>query len=257
MSTFARDVAFALRTLRRNPAFAITAIATLALGIGATTAIFSVANAVLLRPLPYDHPERLAIIWGELRQRNVYNWSFAPGDLKDVMDQATAFESIAAVRTGQAPLVIEGAPPQQIDIAVATHNIFSVLGVKIARGRNFALEDDRPQPMMQMPAPGAAAPAGPPPQRLPQVAILSDGFWRRQYGADPSMIGKTIQIGGGDPTQVIGILAPDVELLFPPKEGIERLPDVWVTARINYAADMTRNNVGWFPIGRMKPNVTV
>lgn len=80
MATFDRDLAFAVRTLRKNPAFAITAILTLALGIGATTAIFSVVNTVLLRPLPYARPDRLTIVWGELRTRNVYDWSFAPGD---------------------------------------------------------------------------------------------------------------------------------------------------------------------------------
>ena len=90
-----RDLAFAARTLRKNAAFSLTAIVTLALGIGATTAIFSVVNAVLLRPLPYDHPERLTIIWGELRQRQVYDWLFAPGDLKDLMDQATLFDGSA------------------------------------------------------------------------------------------------------------------------------------------------------------------
>src|SRR5215217_40389 len=114
MRMFFRDMAFAARTLRNNLAFALTAIATLALGIGATTAIFSVVNSVLLRPLPYDHPERLTIIWGELRTRKVYDWPFAPGDLKDLTDQATLFDGIAAVRTNPAPLVSDGAPPQQI-----------------------------------------------------------------------------------------------------------------------------------------------
>jgi predicted permease len=255
MSSFARDVGFAVRTLRNNPAFAITAIVTLALGIGATTAIFSVANAVLLRPLPYENPERLTIIWGELRQRNVYDWSFAPGDLKDVMDQGTLFESVAAVRTQQAPLIIEGTAPQQITLAAATPNIFNVLGVRIALGRNFNADDGRPQPQPQN-QPGAA-PAGPPPPPLPGIAILSNEFWQRQYGSDPSIVGKNIQIGGGAPTQVVGVLSPGVELIFPPKVGVERLPDLWISARINYEADVARNNVGWFPIGRMKPTTTI
>ena len=253
MSSFGRDVAFAARTLRRNPAFAITAIATLALGIGATTAIFSVANAVLLRPLPYEEPDRLAIIWGELRQRSVPDWAFAPGDLKDLMDQGTLFEGIAAVRTGTAPLIIEGAPPQQIRTAFATHSIFDVLGVRIARGRNFTAEDGRPNEFVQQ-QPGQA---GPPPNLLPGIAILSNEFWSRQYGSDPSIVGKNIQIGGGAPVLVVGVLAPGVELHFPPRTGMERRPDVWVSARINYAADIARNNVGWYPIGRMKPGVTL
>jgi predicted permease len=257
MSSFGRDVAFAVRTLRKNPAFAITAIATLALGIGATTAIFSVTNAVLLRPLPYKDPERLAIIWGELRARQVPDWIFAPGDLKDVMDQATLFEGIAGLRTGTAPLIVEGQPPQQIKTAFATPNIFTVLGVGIAQGRNFDAQDGVPQPPQPQPAPGQQPQAGPPPNLLPNIAILSHEFWQRQYGGDRSIVGKSIQVGGGAPAQVVGVLAPGVEVHFPPRSGMERRPDVWVAARINYEADVARNNVAWYAVGRMKPGVTL
>jgi putative ABC transport system permease protein len=258
---FSRDIGFAARTLRKNPAFTLTAIITLALGIGATTAIFSVVNSVLLRPLPYDHPERLTIVWGELRTRKVFDWSFAPGDLKDLMDQGTLFDGIAGVGTGPAPLIIEGAPPQEIVVARATPNIFSVLGVKIAQGRGFTADDGRPQPRPPQ-QPGAAvgapaaAPAGPPPVRLPQIAVLSDAFWRQKYGADRAIVGKTIQIGGG-PVQVVGVLAPSVELYFPPRAGLDRRPDVWLAARIDFAADVQRNNVGWWVVGRMKPNTSL
>src|SRR6188474_569151 len=107
-----RELIFAARALRRNPIVTLTAALTLALGIGATTAIFSVTNAVLLRPLPYKNSERLTLIWGELRQRNVLDWPFAPGDLKDVMDQGSLFEGVAAIGTGQAALTVEGSPPQ-------------------------------------------------------------------------------------------------------------------------------------------------
>jgi predicted permease len=260
MRMFLRDVAFAARTLRKNPAFALTAIVTLSLGIGATTAIFSVVNTVLLRPLPYEHPERLTIIWGELRTRKVYDWGFSPGDLKDLMDQATLFDEIAGLGTGPAPLIVDGAPPQQIQTAFATPNVFAALEVKIAHGRGFVAEDGRPQPPPP-PQPGGViggpqpVPAGPPPQ-LPQIGVLSDGFWRRQYGADPSIIGKNIRLGF-DPVQVVGILAPGVELLFPPKAGVQRLPDVWVALRLDYAADLARNNACCLVIGRMKPTASL
>ena len=254
MGSFWHDLAFATRTLRKNPAFALTAIITLALGIGATTAIFSVVNTVLIRPLPYDHPERLTIVWGELRTRKVYDWSFAPGDFKD-LSQLNLFEGIAAVRTNPAALTIEGATPQQIQVAVATPNIFSVLGVSVANGRGFTPDDGVPQPQPPQQQPGVP-PAGPPPARLPQIAVMSDGFWRRVYGADPSIIGKNIQLGGG-PTTIVGVLKPGVELLFPPKAGLERVPDLWISARINFDADVQRNNVGLFAIGRMKPTTTL
>ena len=256
MAMFGRDLSFAVRTLRNNPAFSITAIVTLALGIGATTAIFSVANAVLLRPLPYKDAERLAIIWGELRQRNVYDWSFAPGDLKDVMDQGTLFEKLGAITTGQGAVTVEGAPPQPIKFARVTPNIFDVLGVTMQRGRSFVPEDGAPQPPPPQLPPGQALPAGPPPVRLPNIGVLSNEFWVRQYGADPSLIGKNIEVFG-QPMEVVGILPPGVELVFPPKTGVERLPDVWVAARIDFAATSPRNNVGLFPIGRMKPGVTI
>ena len=262
MRMFVRDLVFAARTLRKNLAFALTAIATLALGIGATTAIFSVVNSVLLRPLPYDHPERLTIIWGELRTRKVYDWLFSPGDLKDLMDQATLFEGLAAVTTNPAALIVEGGPPQQIQAAGVTTNIFSVLGVKIARGRGFTDEDGRAQPRAPQPDGGPQAggpqaqPAGPPQPRLPQIAVLSDGFWRRQYGADPSIIGKNIQLDFG-PVQVVGVLAPGVELLFPPKANVARVPDVWAAIRFDYAADLLRTNVCCFVVGRMKATTTL
>jgi predicted permease len=255
MGSFWHDVAFASRTLRKNPAFALTAIITLALGIGATTAIFSVVNTVLIRPLPYDHPERLTLIWGELRTRKVYDWSFAPGDFKD-LSQLNLFEGIAAVRTNPAALTIEGTTPQQIQVAFATPNIFSVLGVNVANGRGFTPDDGVPQPQPPPQQQGGAPPAGPPPARLPQIAVMSDGFWRRVYGADPSIIGKNIQLGGG-PTTIVGVLKPGVELLFPPKAGLERVPDLWISARINFDADVNRNNVGLFAIGRMKPTTTL
>jgi putative ABC transport system permease protein len=139
--------------------------------------------------------------------------------------------------------------------AAATPNIFTVLGVNVARGRNFEAEDGRPQPQVQ--APPGQAQAGPPPNLLPGIAILSHEFWQRQYGGDPGIVGKNIQIGGGAPTQVVGVLAPGVELLFPPRAGVDRRPDVWISARINYEADVARNNVAWYVIGRMKPGVTL
>ncbi|HEX7939473.1 MAG TPA: ABC transporter permease [Gemmatimonadaceae bacterium] len=256
MATLRRDFAYAIRTLRKNPAFSITAIVTLALGIGATTAIFSVTNAVLLRPLPYDKPDQLTIIWGELRQRNVYDWTFAPGDLKDVMDQGTLFQGIAGISTGTAALTTTDAPPQQIRFARVTTNTFDVLGVKLARGRNFTAEDGRPQPQPPASLPGQVAPQGPPPVRLPNIGVLSFEFWARQYGSDPTIVGKNIEINGG-PVEVVGVLEPGAELVFPPKSGVERLPDIWISARIDFAADVARNNVGIFAVGRMKPGVSV
>src|SRR5215471_2484865 len=112
-----RDLAFALRTLRKNPAFTITAIVTIGLGIGATTAIFSVVNAVLLRPLPYADPDRLATIQTDMKARNVINFPIAPGNMSDLIQQATAFQSIAAINAGPGPIVTDDGKPEQIVVA--------------------------------------------------------------------------------------------------------------------------------------------
>src|SRR5919107_4668928 len=99
MESFTRDLSFAVRSLKRQPAFAITAVLTIALGIGATAAIFSVVNAVLLRPLPYNDAARLGTIWSDLRQRNVVDFPLPPGDFFDLRKDTTQFEAFAAIQT--------------------------------------------------------------------------------------------------------------------------------------------------------------
>jgi putative ABC transport system permease protein len=130
-----RDFGFAARSLRKHPAFALTAIFTLALGIGASTAIFSVVNAVLLRPLPYADAERLAIITEDLRVRGVVDFPMAPGDIYDIRQQGTFFDGIAALNTnrGAAFRAAEADRPEPIVIANATTNVFRVLKVPVAQ----------------------------------------------------------------------------------------------------------------------------
>src|SRR5688572_19054839 len=158
MSSLLKDLAYAWRTLRSSPAFSITAVVTLALGIGASTAIFSVVNAVLLRPLPYRDAERLAIVWGDMVKRDVRDFPFPPGDMPDLHQQATLFQEIAAVATGQQPLVGDGGEPEQVTVAGVTPNLFTVLGGRILFGRNFNETDATPLP----PTPPQAAPGAPP-----------------------------------------------------------------------------------------------
>ena len=249
---------FALRTLRNNPGFALTTIITLALGIGVTTAIFSVVNAVLLRPLPYADPERLIILWSDMRARNVLNFPLAPGDFPDIRAQATLLEDFAGLATGRQTIINDNAAPEQVRAAFTTPNIFSVLGVKFSLGRGFVASDGTPNPQPPQPPPGAAAPAqptGPQAPRLPTIAVLSHGFWQRRFGSDSGVIGKTIQLGGG-PATVVGVLAADAELLFPPSAGIDRVPDVWVALRIDFAS-ASRINVFLRTIGRLKTGVTI
>src|SRR5689334_6846269 len=175
MPTLSRDLALGARTLRKNPAFSATAIITLALGIGASTAIFSVVNAVLLRPLPYGDADRLAIITQDLRARNVVDFPIGPGDVPDVKAGLPSFESIAALQTGRnVPYTDKDGKAQLISVAGATPNIFRLLKVPVAQGRDFTDDDGTPNPIVPPPPPGQAPnPQAPPPPRLPTIGIIS------------------------------------------------------------------------------------
>jgi len=251
-----KDLSYAIRSLLKSPAFALTAIFTIALGIGASTAIFSVVNAVLLRPLPYREADRLVILWSDLRARNVKDFPVSPGDLPDIRAGGTLFEGFAGVGTFRQPLTEANVEPEQVRVAGVTPNIFSLLGMSVQLGRSFVEEDGTPNVRIPRPAPGTAPPADfvPPPQ-LPDNVILSDAFWRRRYGADKNIIGKTIELGGGT-AHVVGVLAPGAELLFPPAVNVERNPDIWEALRMDMA-NTPRSSVFLRVIGRMKPNVTV
>src|SRR4051812_44378380 len=127
MDRLSKDLGFAARTLRKHPAFALTAIITLALGIGASTAIFSVVNAVLLRGLPYKDADRLVFVWGDMRNRKVYDFPFPPGDYKDLREQSPLFEDFAAVNPIRLPLGGDGVTPERVKVAGVTPNILTLL----------------------------------------------------------------------------------------------------------------------------------
>jgi putative ABC transport system permease protein len=257
MPTISRDLALGVRTLRNNPAFAITAIVTLALGIGASTAIFSVVNAVLLRPLPYGDADRLAIITQDLRARGVVDFPVGPGDVPDIRNGTTVFEGIAALQTARNfPYTDKDGNARLITAAAATPNIFKLLKVPVVSGRDFTDDDGTPNPIVQIP-PGAQAqptPQTPPPPRLPTIGIISYDFWQRAFGGDPSVVGRTITAGG--PVQVVGVASPRAELIFPVSMQVERHPDVWTALRVNFEQG-SRQNVAYRLIGRLKPNASL
>ena len=256
MHAFLSDLAYAARMFRKKPAFALTAIATLALGIGSTTAIFSVVNAVLLQPLPYARPERLVHVWHDLKNRNVTRFPWAPADFHDLRTQATMFEEVAALTTGRQVIVAEGGSgeAEQIRTGNATPNIFRLLGARVVQGSDFVDADGTPPPPPPAVAPGAApAPDAPPPP--PPRAILSYEFWQRRFGGNPSTVGSVVALGQ-QRIEVVGVLEPGFEVLFPPGVNIERAPDIWTPMRVNFAAG-SRVNVAQRVIARLRDGVTI
>ena len=223
MRAFFSDVGYAARTFTKKPAFALTAILTLALGIGASAAIFSVVNAVLLRPLPYEQPGRLVHIANDLRARNVSDFPWPPADFHDLRMQAQSFDGIAALITGRQVFVTPGqSEAEQVRTGAATPNLFRVLGARMALGTDWTDADGVPLPQPPPAAPGQppAAPATPPP---PPRTILSYEFWQRRFGGNPAMVGTVIRLGD-QPFEIIGVLQPGFELLYPPTSTSKRRP---------------------------------
>ena len=248
-----RDLAYAVRTLRKSPVFAITAIVTIALGIAASTAIFSVTDAVLLRPLPYRDPDRLVFAISDMSKRAVKDFPFSNEDFLDVREgTASAFEEMGALFTGRFVAPREDGTPEQIRFANATTNFFHMMGARVTLGRDFRESDGLPQAAPD-PAAGAGAPA---PPRLPAMAILSYDYWQRRFGGDPKILGRPMPGAGQGGTEIVGVLAPGFELLFPSDANVERVPDVWFAARLTYN-NANRNSVSLRAIGRLRNGVSL
>ncbi len=246
------ELGYAARSLRKSPVFALTAIITLSLGIGASTAIFSVADAVLLEPLPYKNPDRLILACGEMRKRNVADLPLSDTDFLDLRNGAKAmFEGFAAVQTGRALFPQSDGTLEQVRFASVTPNFFRLLGGKIVIGRNFADADTVPQ-IRENGTPSDTQPLQP----LSSVAILSYEYWQRRYGGDSAILGRGMLKGGIGGPQIVGVLARGFELLLPPKLNAERLPDVWFVARLKYD-NAERKTFSHLVIGRLKEGVSL
>jgi putative ABC transport system permease protein len=224
LETAFQDLRYGLRMLRRNPGFTFVAVLTLALGIGANTAIFSVVNAVLLRSLPYRDPDRLVML-SYYRARE--GAQFATGSwYLDWRDQAKAFEQIASYRFGTADLTGSG-EPERLSAAFISSNLFATLGVDPALGRAFTSEEDT--------------------YGGPLAVILSEGLWRRRFGGDPQVIGKAITLEGESRT-VVGVM-PD-EFRFHGET------ELWLPFALNVAAHRQVGTFRMNVIARLKPGVT-
>ena len=190
METLLRDLRFGIRMMARSPGFTLVALVTIALGIGANTAIFSVVNAVLLRPLPYERSDRLVVLWE--RQEQIPQESPSLPDFNDWRERNTSFEQLALARRDNVNLTGAGEPERLIARQI-TANFFSTLGVHPQIGRPFSEEEERTK-----------AP----------VALISDSLWKRQFGSDPSLVGKPITLYDTSFT-VVGILPSSFQFYTP------------------------------------------
>ena len=231
---FRQDVTFAVRVFARNPGFFAIAVAALALGIGANTAIFSVMNEVLLADLPYREPERLAMVWEHNRPRNQPMNVISPANYLDWKDQNTVFEQIAAFR--DAPVNLTGVDdPEQIGGQAVTPNFFSLLGAQPARGRTFTEDDGKLD--------------------APAVVILSWGLWQRRFGSDQQIVGKTVKLNQNDYT-IIGIMPPEFKFFVKKASFFGKPGEVWVPQRFGPRA---RERIGrsMAAIARLKSDVSI
>ena len=225
MNDLRSDIVYAVRKLRGSPMFTLTAVLTLALGIGANTAIFSVVNGVLLKPLPFPQQDRLVRI--QFRQQG-HGDASTPPDLADFRTRARAFEGFSHYEGYTANLVREHAEPERLVGAEVSANWFSLLRVRPLHGRFFAEGEDTPS--------------------APRVVVLSEPLWRRDFGADPAIVGKEIQINAQLMT-VVGV-APD-------GQGHPMNAELWVTTRFSVRdlSDATRGARWLGLLGRVKDGV--
>jgi predicted permease len=241
----------ALKSLSRSPGLFATAVLLLALGIGATTALFSVVQGVLLAPLPYHEPDRLVRIWSELAARNVDYFPESPTVLEEFRSQATQFEDIAGVTTGNGTVRRPGGEPRQVQNANATWNFLAVLGVRPILGREFAAEDGAFS-ATDVPA-GAQFPANA--FAIPRVAMISHGLWQTEFAGRADAIGQFLELDGAS-VEVIGVLPPGLRLHMGSAAGVAPDVDIWLPLRVDFAT-APRNNVFLHLVARLRPGVTV
>jgi putative ABC transport system permease protein len=226
VADFFRDLKHSLRMFRQTPGFTIAAVAALTLGIGANTAIFSVVNSVLLKPLPFPEPDRIVSILSV--SPNGSGQGASVPKFNAWREQTGALQDIAAYRLGVLNLT-GGDTPEQLPWGQVTVDFFRLFGAQMTAGRTFTADEDRPN-------------GG-------RVVIFSNGFWRRRFGGDPSVIGRTVSLSG-DPYVVVGILASGFR-----GTQFDPLPDVWTPFQMDPAS--TDHAHFFTAAARLKPGVTV
>lgn len=232
-----QDVRYALRMLSKNPGFTFVAVITLALGIGATSAMFSVINAVLIRPLPYHQPERLVTIWEESPERDLFQIPVSFSNLRDWVDQTQTFEEIAAYTFTNLNLSGAG-EPARLSTVRASANLFSLVGAVPLLGRTFLPEEDN--------------------EGSGRVVILSHAVWQQRFGSDPGVVGQSLALNNQGYT-VVGVMPASFQ--FPVGFGyLGKVLNDPIEIYVPLAAtgrELARGNYSFFAIGRLKPGATI
>ena len=226
IETVFQDIKYAITLLIKKPAFSIVAILGLMLGVGANTAIFSVVNALLLKPLPYKEPGRLVDLWSDNTVNPKAPHAISYTNFVDWRDQSQSFEGMAAYTQNDFNLTGSG-EPERVHGVQTTYNLFSLLGVNPIAGRTFLPDEDKP----------GATP----------VAILSFSIWQHKFGGDRGVVGRSIDLDGSS-VEVVGVL--------PPGFNFVRETEVWTPLAMQYDPDR-RLSLGLLGIGRLKPGVSL
>lgn len=232
MSTLVQDVRYAMRLLRRQPGFSLFVVLTLAIGIGANTAVFSVVNGVLLKPLPFPDSERLVSVIGRFDPESGFNFPEFPlsgPEYVDYRSESRAMEDVAAYRRFSVTVGGPGAEPERVIAALASANLFSVLQVTPVAGRPFGAADDAPD--------------------APATAILSYGYWHGRFGGEPSVVGRVVPMNGV-PTTIVGVMPEG--FTFP-----GTTTRIWQPLQIDPANPGNRKGHDIRAIGRLAQGTTV
>ena len=237
MHTWLQDVRFALRSFAKNPGFTAVAVLSLAIGIGANTSIFSVANALLFRPLPYDSPDRLVILWNRSPGLGITQDWFSTAQYFDIKTSHHGLEQVAIAIGGNFNLTGQG-DPERVGVIRVSSNLFPMLGVRPSLGRLLTPDED---------SPGQSS-----------TAILTDGMWARRFGRDPHILGKSIIING-QTYEVVGVLPQNFSLsqeAVPLLDGTEQA-EIFLPLPLAAGASQVRDREDYNIVGKLKPGVSL
>jgi putative ABC transport system permease protein len=227
MDSIIKDIRFAARSLWKRPGFTVIVVLTLALGIGANAAVFSVINAVLLRPLPYRDADRVVTLWQNNVKAGLPRNGVSPPNFIDWSEQSRSFEAIAGIEPSSLSLLGEG-EPERFPAWLVTSGFFQVAGVDALVGRTFTAEEYQPGNH--------------------RVVVLAHGLWQQRFGGDKGIVGRALNLNG-QPHTVVGVMAPEFQL--PPDRQI------WAPKIITDSQRQARAATYWNVVARLKPGITV